>query len=103
MVHLGHVNEEESTNGNPLTHSDLLSNMRRFIPDNDDEDDQWTGKKTEDSGIEGKDIEGKDKEKVIKEVDEVDEDNQRTDQKVENRQIDGRDKAKSIKGIDEDD
>ena len=57
----------------------------------------------EDSGIDGRDIDGKDKEKVIKKVDEVDEDNQRKDKKVEDRWIDGRDKAKSIKGIDKDD
>ncbi|XP_066969341.1 coiled-coil domain-containing protein 63-like isoform X1 [Macrobrachium rosenbergii] len=39
LVHLGHANDDDPANGGPLTHSDLMSNMRRFIPDNDDDDD----------------------------------------------------------------
>ncbi|KAK7061144.1 hypothetical protein SK128_001394 [Halocaridina rubra] len=37
LVHTGHANDDESTNGGPLTHSDLLSNMRKLIPDSGDE------------------------------------------------------------------
>lgn len=36
LPHTAHTNDEESPNGGPLTHGDILSNMRRFIPDSSD-------------------------------------------------------------------
>ncbi|XP_042214155.1 coiled-coil domain-containing protein 63-like [Homarus americanus] len=36
LTHTAHTNDEESANGGPLTHGDLLANMRRFIPDTGD-------------------------------------------------------------------
>ncbi|XP_071531594.1 coiled-coil domain-containing protein 63-like isoform X2 [Panulirus ornatus] len=36
LPHTPHANDEESTNGGPLTHGDLLSNMRKLIPDTGD-------------------------------------------------------------------
>ncbi|XP_053650753.1 uncharacterized protein [Cherax quadricarinatus] len=36
LPHTAHVNDEEYTNGGPLTHGDLLATMRKFIPNNDD-------------------------------------------------------------------
>ncbi|XP_063847675.1 coiled-coil domain-containing protein 63-like isoform X2 [Scylla paramamosain] len=36
LPHTAHTNDEESPNGGPLTHGDILFNMRRFIPDSSD-------------------------------------------------------------------
>ncbi|XP_063606491.1 uncharacterized protein LOC134781282 [Penaeus indicus] len=36
LSHAAHANDEEPVNGGPLTHVDLMSNMRRFIPDSGD-------------------------------------------------------------------
>ncbi|KAK3856476.1 hypothetical protein Pcinc_037203 [Petrolisthes cinctipes] len=37
LTHTPHTNDEESPNGNPFTHGDLLANMRKFIPDSPDD------------------------------------------------------------------
>ncbi|KAK4298244.1 hypothetical protein Pmani_029402 [Petrolisthes manimaculis] len=37
LTHTPHTNDEESPNGNPFTHGDLLANMRKCIPDSPDD------------------------------------------------------------------